>query len=307
LCVLTVLGPESSLPPLLDFYVNLRMPLGGGNLQVKELAGHIHESFAQRYWRAASMKQTGQFAPARRQSLTTVWLLLALPPVLFFAIIVLASALTAASGVTDPGMIAERVSGAASWLILAVQLTMLAMLGLSARQLPGGWGDLGWSSAWMGDGRKRVATDAMIGVAVGLALAALYIAVFSPLTAALQRSLGDYVPPGRLLPSLGAAIVPFFVANVVLAPVVEETLYRGFALPRLVDRFGIPAAVLIGCVFFGLLHWSGGIWYMLLTGIVAGGAFSWLYLWRGSIVVPFAAHLALNTAEFAAVAAGFAG
>ena len=46
---------------------------------------------------------------------------------------------------------------------------------------------------------------------------------------------------------------------------------------------------------------------MPLTGIVAGGAFSWLYLWRGSIVAPFAAHLALNTAEFAAVAAGFAG
>ena len=112
------------------------------------------KSFAQRYRRAASMKHTGQFAPARRQSLTTVWLLLALPPVLFFAIIVLASALTAASGVTDPGMIAERVSSAASWLILAVQLTMLAMLGLSARQLPGGWGDLGWSSAWIGNGAQ---------------------------------------------------------------------------------------------------------------------------------------------------------
>ncbi len=50
---LTVLGPESGLPPLPDFYVNLRMPAGGGNPQVKELAGHIREFFAQRYRRAA--------------------------------------------------------------------------------------------------------------------------------------------------------------------------------------------------------------------------------------------------------------
>ena len=50
---LTELGPESGLPPLPDFYVNLRMPAGGGNQSVKELAGHIREYFAQRYRRAA--------------------------------------------------------------------------------------------------------------------------------------------------------------------------------------------------------------------------------------------------------------
>jgi DNA-binding transcriptional LysR family regulator len=50
---LTVLGPETGLPTLPDFYVNLRLPVGGGNQSVKELAGHIREHFAQRYRRAA--------------------------------------------------------------------------------------------------------------------------------------------------------------------------------------------------------------------------------------------------------------
>ena len=50
---LTVLGPETGLPPLPDFYVNLRMPVGGGNQSVKELAGHIRDYFGQRYRRAA--------------------------------------------------------------------------------------------------------------------------------------------------------------------------------------------------------------------------------------------------------------
>ena len=50
---LTVLDPETGLPPLPDFYVNLRMPAGGGNQSVKELAGHIREYFGQRYRRAA--------------------------------------------------------------------------------------------------------------------------------------------------------------------------------------------------------------------------------------------------------------
>jgi hypothetical protein len=51
------------------------------------------------------------------------------------------------------------------------------------------------------------------------------------------------------------------------------------------------------CIFFGLLHWAGGFWYMVLTGFVAGGLFAGLRVWRGSLIAPFAAHLALNLLE----------
>ena len=38
---------------------------------------------------------------------------------------------------------------------------------------------------------------------------------------------------------------------------------------------------------------------MVLTGLVAGGTFAALALWRGGLVAPFAAHLTLNGIEFA--------
>jgi len=97
---------------------------------------------------------------------------------------------------------------------------------------------------------------------------------------------------------LGAALVPFFLANVLLAPFVEESLYRGYALDRLRQRYGLALAVVITCALFGLLHWAGGFWYILLTGFVAGGLFAGLRLWRRTLIAPFAAHLALNVLEF---------
>lgn len=83
-----------------------------------------------------------------------------------------------------------------------------------------------------------------------------------------------------------------------LAPFVEENIYRGYAISRLRQRFGITGAIFLSCLFFGLLHWAGGFWYVVLTGIVAGGIFAGLFVWRRNIVVAYAAHLALNLVEF---------
>ena len=90
----------------------------------------------------------------------------------------------------------------------------------------------------------------------------------------------------------------FFFTNVVLAPLVEETLYRGIALSVLEASLRPPAAVALSCVAFGMLHWPGGRWYMLLTGNVAAGCSCALYDLRGGVLAPFAAHLMLNLVEF---------
>jgi hypothetical protein len=88
------------------------------------------------------------------------------------------------------------------------------------------------------------------------------------------------------------------VANVLLAPFFEESLYRGYAQDRLQRRYGLPIAIVISCTLFGLLQWAGGLWYIVLTGIVAGGLFVGLRVWRRTLVAPFAAHLVLNILEF---------
>jgi len=78
--------------------------------------------------------------------------------------------------------------------------------------------------------------DVALGIGVGSVLGVLYIVVVSPLLTYTQRTMGDYVPPGELLPTVSSAIRVFFVANVLLAPFVEESLYRGYAIFRLSER-----------------------------------------------------------------------
>jgi len=217
-----------------------------------------------------------------------------LPPVFFLTIIVVASVWVGEQQGGAAEAIAGRVSAAAPVLLLIVQLAMLLLIAGLLRRDRLSWKAIGWaipsgSSAW----REVVA-----GLIPGVTLGILYPTILAPWMETAQRSLGDYVPAGELLTSLGGSLLPFFFANIVLAPFVEESLYRGYALGALASRFKTPAAILLTCVFFGMLHWSGGFWYMVLTGVVAGGVLGGLAVWRKSVVAPFVAHLALNVLEF---------
>ena len=222
------------------------------------------------------------------------WFLLWFPPVLFFLVIVSFSIYYGAQAQGDATVIAEKTTAATPYILLTVQLLLLITQFAVFRRQGLTLRDIGWKvkpeqNAWK---------EFFLGAAFGAPLGILYIYALEPLMVAAQRAFGDYVPAGELLPSLGVAIIPFFLANVILAPFVEENIYRGFALTRLTPRFGTAGAVAIACIFFGLLHWSGGFWYMLLTGLVAGGLFAGLFVNRRNILAPFGAHLALNLVEF---------
>ena len=229
-------------------------------------------------------------APIRR-----TWALLIAAPLLFLAAIIIASVYFGFITRGDVQAIAERTPQAMPVMLVAVQLALLALLARTLRSEHLSWPAIGWR---LGQG-QALWREALIGAVPGAVLAVLYFTVLSPSVTWLQSNVGDYVPPGELTGALGAALVPFFLANVLLAPFVEESLYRGYALERLQQRYGLALAVVISCAFFGLLHWAGGFWYILLTGFVAGGLFVGLRVWRGTLIAPFAAHVALNVLEFA--------
>jgi uncharacterized protein len=230
----------------------------------------------------------------KRKRMSQVWFMLAFPPILFLMVIIAVSVYFGMITKGDAQAIAEGVPRAAPYILLIVQIILVLLLlralrvdGLTSR-------DIGWQlppgQSWW--------RESLIGIVVGAPLGFLYIFVLSPLLATLQRVVGDYVPPEQILSTLGSALVPFFIANVVLAPFVEESIYRGYAISQLKQHFGVPITFILSCLFFGVLHWTGGFWYMLLTGIVAGGIFAGLFLWRRNIVVAYSAHLALNTVDF---------
>lgn len=224
----------------------------------------------------------------------TVWLTLSLPPLLFLLAIVGASVYFGFRGETDPEQISQAVADSMSIILLVIQIALLGLFLWAKRVDKLSWSDLGWQTpagqtAWR---------EALIGAVPGALLGVLYVFALSPLLTLIQSTIGDYVPAGEILPSVGSGILAFFLADVLFAPFVEENIYRGYALSRLPKRFSQPVSIVISCVFFGLLHWAGGFWYILLTGSVAGGLFAALFVKRGNLIAPFAAHLALNLIEF---------
>lgn len=223
-----------------------------------------------------------------------VWIVLLAGPVLYLLGILAASIYFGFATQGDVAAIPGLVAASTPYQLVVIQLLLFFVLRWAMRRDGLSWEGIGWITA---EGQKTW-REALIGVAPGAVLGLLYVFILSPLMTAVQRSLGDYVLAGELLTSLGAAIIPFFLANVVLAPFVEENIYRGYALTRLFGRFSKPVAILISCTFFGLLHWAGGFWYILLTGALAGGLFAGLFTARKNLIAPYAAHLALNVVEF---------
>lgn len=79
----------------------------------------------------------------------------------------------------------------------------------------------------------------------------------------------------------------------VLAPLLEEVLFRGAIQGALMRFFGRPwPAIIIGALVFGIIHWNPvQIVYATLFGIVLG----WIYYRTGSLMSVIVGHVLNNT------------
>lgn len=152
-------------------------------------------------------------------------------------------------------------------LILAVQLRPLA-----GREPANGW--LQWR--WRPPGTA-------IRAALGQLLMVLPLVTFAGWL--VQRLLGDSGGSNPLLDLVltvrnPAALLCFGVTAMVLAPLFEETLFRGVLLPALGQRWGDRAGVLVSALVFGLAHLSLS---ELLPLVVLGTGLGWLRLRSGRL------------------------
>lgn len=95
----------------------------------------------------------------------------------------------------------------------------------------------------------------------------------------------------RGLPELVLA----FAALVVIAPLVEEVIFRGLLLPALSRRFGIVAASIVSSFLFAAVHWQ------LNVGIITfimGLLLSWLYYRTRSLWPAIMFHSLKNLLAF---------
>jgi membrane protease YdiL (CAAX protease family) len=107
------------------------------------------------------------------------------------------------------------------------------------------------------------------------------------------RGMGDRTLERIAASQLGVLGTALFVVDVVLlGPFAEETLFRGFLLPRLAAQWGETTALVMSSLIFALFHPHYGP-YMALV-FFYGWIFGWARLRSGGLAAPVGLHMALN-------------
>ncbi|MBV8880976.1 MAG: CPBP family intramembrane metalloprotease, partial [Planctomycetaceae bacterium] len=78
-----------------------------------------------------------------------------------------------------------------------------------------------------------------------------------------------------------------------LVPLAEETLFRGYLLPRLAKQWGEIPGLLTSTLLFTVLHLRDGPFLPLI--FLYGWVFGWARLRSGSIVSSAALHMVVNS------------
>jgi membrane protease YdiL (CAAX protease family) len=88
--------------------------------------------------------------------------------------------------------------------------------------------------------------------------------------------------------------------SVLLAPIFEETIFRGYIYPAVARRLGIAASIAITGTLFGLLHapqlWGG--WAQIALLILVGVIFTYARAKTGTVVASYLLHLSYNSFLF---------
>jgi membrane protease YdiL (CAAX protease family) len=92
------------------------------------------------------------------------------------------------------------------------------------------------------------------------------------------------------------AAVLFMLSAVLLAPVVEETVFRGYLYPVVARSFGVGLGVVITGALFGLLHagqlWGG--WWQIALLVIVGIVFTIARAATRTVVASYVLHASYN-------------
>ncbi len=168
------------------------------------------------------------------------------------------------------------------WAGLALAAVMLVHRRVSARSAFG----LDWKRAALSTGRGFYYYLGALPVVLIGALLAQYFLVRMGMKPELQDIAGivagDYVWWVRAY---------LYLLAVVLAPVFEEVLFRGIALPWMARRTGMPAAVVMVSLVFAAVH---GYLFQMIPLFIIATAFSLAYIRTGNLLVPIVMHSVFN-------------
>jgi membrane protease YdiL (CAAX protease family) len=149
------------------------------------------------------------------------------------------------------------------------------------------WQTIGWREMRPGAGKiSHSALQFLAGGAV-LALAVTFVGGF--------LNSKETLPIEDLLQAR-VSVLLFSVLGILVAPLVEETIFRGFLYPVIARRVGIAAGIAITGTMFGLMHaaqlWGG--WGQIALLILVGVVLTWVRARTGTVAASYFVHLGYN-------------
>jgi membrane protease YdiL (CAAX protease family) len=186
---------------------------------------------------------------------------------------------------------------------LYIGLTILAQTGASVvamlyffllvriRHAGDFWPALGWRSLNGTHTNPRTVVKYLFG---GVALAAAASA------SSLFVKQSGHTPIEEMFKARNT-ILMLMAFGILVAPLVEETIFRGFLYPVAARSFGIVPGVLFTGILFGASHVSnlGGALGQIAVLVGVGIVLTWVRARSGSVLASFLVHIAYNSTLFA--------
>ena len=150
------------------------------------------------------------------------------------------------------------------------------------------WESLGWRSLKTRPG--ELPRNPFVYFASGCGLS-LFVALLSA-----RMKTPENLPMEELFKYRQVALM-FMAMAVLVAPLVEETLFRGYLYPLFARSFGVWPAVLLTGILFGLMHGAqlGWTWSLVTILVMVGVIFTLVRARTGSVLASYLMPLGYNS------------
>jgi membrane protease YdiL (CAAX protease family) len=167
-------------------------------------------------------------------------------------------------------------------MFLFLYVTMAVLRGLPF------WRSLGWKKFSAAESGHAVSPWAFFFAGSGLAIFVAY--------ASTRIHTTKNVPIEELFKNRNSAILLMAMA-VLVAPLVEETVFRGYLYPLFAKTFGVLPGILLTGALFGLMHGAqlGWTWGYVSLLILVGVIFTYARARTGTVLASYLLHLGYNS------------
>jgi membrane protease YdiL (CAAX protease family) len=153
------------------------------------------------------------------------------------------------------------------------------------------WESIGWKPLPDDDSARRKLIFAII--VGGIALAGIVTAVSNRIGVSKKLPIEEFIQTRQTM-------ILLMTFGVLVAPLVEETVFRGLIYPVIARRSGVAASIIITGLLFGAVHslqlWGG--WAQIGLIVLVGIILTWVRATRHTVWASYLLHLTYNSTLF---------